>query len=685
MGGYSTAIQPGDSSVYPQDWDDLYAQPPRPLAPGVPPASMNSAASSYGFQPDADPYQDNPWYRTPLPDGAMSPDLSSSGASGSGQTSQPQANMVTGPPSSAAGQLLSDGAKEPPPQVNAMPQGPPTMPARMPPAGTVDPDSGLIIRGPDPNAIAARQAQQSMPPLSAAVQAAAQRIAGGPPKMTSNWAQRLSMAVLSLGKLAPYAMQITHPQWTQQMNAYQQDEKDLGTLSTVQETQQRGNYFQGLESGRQEERRITAQGRQDVAQTQARQDTARREQNAFDVLTKGRTLVYRGPNDPVPQGWEPIPLANPALPGGWQAYAPSPLATVPKELLPYLPGYQEGETIDRDALERATKTYQGQIEKQATQAPQKPPGSPTEVLMNPQAFTPAQVQTAQKLFDQEHRDPNAQPGGVIAARNPSLPTDQRDEGILQGLSPADSAIVKQLVDYKYPMPSGMALRTPFWQKIIGAAAQYDPTFDASQYSNRQKLRNDFMSGKSSQSINALNTVAQHIGQMEQNWAALKNSGSPMWNAPINWIEQHVGGDPRMSAFANDSHAVADELMRVWRQTQGSDSEVKDWADQIGMNASPAQQQNITTELYKLIGGKLTALKSQYETGMGKPADFHMLAPEMAKRFQAHGVPPVDLAPGSTYGSSAQSYSMTATGPNGHKVGSNDGKAWFDIQTGAKVK
>jgi hypothetical protein len=249
MGGYSTAIQPGDSSVYPQDWDDLYAQPPRPLAPGVPPASMNSAASSYGFQPDADPYQDNPWYRTPLPDGAMSPDLSSSGASGSGQTSQPQANMVTGPPSSAAGQLLSDGAKEPPPQVNAMPQGPPTMPARMPPPGTVDPDSGLIIRGPDPNAIAARQAQQSMPPLSAAVQAAAQRIAGGPPKMTSNWAQRLGMAVLSLGKLAPYAMQITHPQWTQQMNAYQQAEKDLGTLSTAQETQQRGAWYQAQAEG----------------------------------------------------------------------------------------------------------------------------------------------------------------------------------------------------------------------------------------------------------------------------------------------------------------------------------------------------------------------------------------------------------------------------------------------------
>jgi hypothetical protein len=57
------------------------------------------------------------------------------------------------------------------------------------------------------------------------------------------------MAVLSLGKLAPYAMQITHPQWTQQMNAYQQAEKDLGTLSTAQETQQRGAWYQAQAEG----------------------------------------------------------------------------------------------------------------------------------------------------------------------------------------------------------------------------------------------------------------------------------------------------------------------------------------------------------------------------------------------------------------------------------------------------
>lgn len=33
----------------------------------------------------------------------------------------------------------------------------------------------------------------------------------------------------------------------------------------------------------------------------------------------------------------------------------------------------------------------------------------------------------------------------------------------------------------------------------------------------------------------------------------------------------------------------------------------------------------------------------------------------------------------------KSFSMTATGPNGHKIGSNDGNSWFDVQTGQQVK
>lgn len=46
--------------------------------------------------------------------------------------------------------------------------------------------------------------------------------------------------------------------------------------------------------------------------------------------------------------------------------------------------------------------------------------------------------------------------------------------------------------------------------------------------------------------------------------------------------------------------------------------------------------------------------------------------------------PVPEGGGSAAGGQS-SYAHTATGPNGHKIGSNDGKAWFDLQTGQAVK
>ena len=59
-----------------------------------------------------------------------------------------------------------------------------------------------------------------------------------------NWAQRLGMAVLSMTKLAPYAQQIIHPAYTQQMAGRAAAEKELQGLSTAEETQQRGAYYQ---------------------------------------------------------------------------------------------------------------------------------------------------------------------------------------------------------------------------------------------------------------------------------------------------------------------------------------------------------------------------------------------------------------------------------------------------------
>ena len=553
---------------------------------------------------------------------------------------------------------MSGGDIMPPPPAGAAqyapqgPQGPPPVPQPMANPAAQAPSAPRS------------QTQQAIDRDTAA-------IAQPAPTPGNHWYQRLGMAVLAGTKLAPYAQQIVHPVWSEQMAARGAAEKELQGLSTAQEAQQRGQYYEGLESGRQEERRITAQGRQDVADTQAGQRQSEQEQKAFTALVGGRAPIYRPIGQPGPQGWEAVPMANPALPG-YAAYVPSQIATVPKELLPYLPGRREGDQINTDELNRATKEYQLQIERQNTAKPVAEPkevSNPAQVLLNPQNYTPDQVKKAESLFHQEHRDPNATPGVPMTPRNPMLPAGTRDESMLASMDPNTAAVIKQLVDYKYPLPSGMALSKPYWQTILGAASQYDPSFDASQYSVRQKTQGDFSSGKSAQAINSLNTVAQHIDQLEKNWKALNNTNAipGVINPLVNTVGSNLNADlqKRMNKFQLDQEAVGNELMRTWRQVGGSDSEIKQWQAKLSPNLSPAAQQGAIQEIYTLIAGKLGALKSQYETTMGKPADFHMLQPEVAQRFSNHGVDASDLAPGARYGASGGQQNPN---PNGYVVG-----------------
>jgi hypothetical protein len=485
------------------------------------------------------------------------------------------------------------------------------------------------------------------------------------PSQKPNWARRLLANIVggvetfqeATGRLQPGTAQaersaILYPKYGKQRAAYEQQRADLEEQQKVEDQDVKTRAQAEQAAATAEQRAGANQTRVEVAQANADRAKADRAQKAFQALVQGRPVVYRSEGEAGPDGWDSVPADNPDVPG-MKAYVPAAITPLPKELVDYVPGKKEGDLIDSATLAQASKTYRQEIERKAEQdnKPDKEVADPRQVLLNPKNHTPEQVRVAQTIFDQEHRDPNAIPGGGPApARNPALPAGERDDSALAGMDAGAQSVVKQLVDYKYPLPTGIALSKPYWQNMLQRAAQYDPSFDASQYQIRQKLRNDFASGKSAQAINSLNTVAQHIDRLEQNWEALGNFGglATLANRPVNWAESTVGGDPRVNTFEMDQQAVANELMRTWRQVGADESEIKNWSSKLSPNASPATQQAAIREVYELVRGKLAALKNQYESGMGRPADFHILQSDTRKRFEAHGVNVDDLTPGSTY-------------------------------------
>lgn len=230
----------------------------------------------------------------------------------------------------------------------------------------------------------------------------------------------------------------------------------------------------------------------------------------------------------------------------------------------------------------------------------------------------------------------AEGGSSLPAMLPGGPVGARDDRALSGATSGEQAIVKQLVEYKMPLPSGFALKSPYWQNIMQRAALYDPSFDASQYNVRLKLRNDFVSGKSGQNIRSLNTAVGHLGELAKAASNLQNGPLQLWNKISNYGLTQTG-DSRVTRFLAAATAVEGELANVFKNTGATDQEIKAWRENLSSSQSPEQLQGNIKEVVGLLGGRLGALQSQYEAGMGKPKDFKMLSDKSRKILAGIGV------------------------------------------------
>lgn len=236
-------------------------------------------------------------------------------------------------------------------------------------------------------------------------------------------------------------------------------------------------------------------------------------------------------------------------------------------------------------------------------------------------------------------------GAPLPANMPEGVPGQKNERALQGVSAGDAAVIKQLAEYKIPLPSGMALRTPYWQNILGRTALYDPTFDATQYNVRMGVKRDFTSGTSSKTALSLNTAIGHLESLAKAADELDNSSFTPLNSIVNRI-QPLAGDPRVKKLNTTANAVAGELATVFKNTSGTDQEIKSWREQFSAYDSPRQiKEGGVNQAIELIGSRLGALRNKYEQGLGKPIDFQILSPKSRRILKSLGADVDALDPG----------------------------------------
>lgn len=190
---------------------------------------------------------------------------------------------------------------------------------------------------------------------------------------------------------------------------------------------------------------------------------------------------------------------------------------------------------------------------------------------------------------------------------------------LKTLAPNIATQVQALADGRMQFPSGFALTKPFWQQMIAAVGQYDPTFNQSDYNARAKTRAQFTSGAQAKNVTSYNTAIGHLEQMDKSIDELGNTPFEWWNKAAQWVGRQTG-DPHTQAAVADftaaKGALASELTTAFRGSSGAVADVDYWQKQLDQAESPTALRQTVRRAAGLLSSRIDALNESYNTGMG---------------------------------------------------------------------
>jgi len=227
------------------------------------------------------------------------------------------------------------------------------------------------------------------------------------------------------------------------------------------------------------------------------------------------------------------------------------------------------------------------------------------------------------------------PATAAGAENASLGPNGEALGgddYLKTLPLNEATMVKKMVNGEIPPPSSYVLaKSPYWNALMLKAAQYDPDFDQTSWAARSAGRKDFYGGgKSAEMVRAANQTIDHVGHLVESFDKLGNTQYPFINSGKNYINKEITGKSGVPDFLANAHAVADEMSKVFKGSNLSDTEIKAWEHSLSANMSPEQQRAAVAKLMDLLGGSLNALEQKRQSSLGP-----MLSKKMGALLNDH--------------------------------------------------
>ncbi|MGY3589370.1 phage tail tip lysozyme [Bradyrhizobium sp. USDA 4350] len=219
-------------------------------------------------------------------------------------------------------------------------------------------------------------------------------------------------------------------------------------------------------------------------------------------------------------------------------------------------------------------------------------------------------------------DPNAQAPQMLPTwGKPELlqaGTPEAKEAYINSMVGGQGAMVRGILENTLPPPTAaaMAKKDSPWPAAFAAAQKIDPTIDPNAYNGRVAGYRDWAT-KGAESARALNQTIAHqsealVGAMK----GLNNSDTPLMNDAKNWWSEHVSGSGAVPGFRTSAHAVVDELGKVFKQNNLSDTEIRKWEENLPANMSPEQQRTQIKVFQQLMHGAMQALEDKRKQAIG---------------------------------------------------------------------
>jgi hypothetical protein len=196
--------------------------------------------------------------------------------------------------------------------------------------------------------------------------------------------------------------------------------------------------------------------------------------------------------------------------------------------------------------------------------------------------------------------------------------------------------IKAVVEGRVPLTS-FSVRNNQRDAIIQQATQYDPSFTAALAPARAANYKNFTSGVEARNITSNNMAISHLGTFYDLGQAIDNGDVKLFNTIKNRLATELG-KPEVNNMAMSTQAVGEELMRVFRQVNASESEAKMFMDKLSTSSSTAQIKGAASTAVELMKGRLDALNDQWRRGSGTEQDFpNIVSPKSQAVLQRMGI------------------------------------------------